>query len=63
MLVPLTIYLTIQYHTMGVLPSTQSVAAFGSTLVLSSFDLACTCWFGRGGFFWCLVVILAVYWQ
>ena len=30
------------YHTMGVLPSTQPVATFGSRFILSSFDVACT---------------------
>ena len=33
-------------HTMGVLPSTQPVATFGSSFILLSVDLACTCWFG-----------------
>ena len=31
------------YHAMGVLPSTQPVAALGSSFILSSFDVACTC--------------------
>ena len=31
------------YHTMGVLPSTQPVATLGSSIILSSFDVACTC--------------------
>ena len=31
------------YHAMGVIPSTQLVATFGSSFILSSFDLACTC--------------------
>ena len=30
-------------HTMGVLPSTQPVATRGSSFILSSFDMACTC--------------------
>ena len=30
-------------HTMGVLPSTQPVATLGSSFILSSFDMACTC--------------------
>ena len=36
-------YHTIPYHTMGVLPSTQPVATLGSSFILSSFDMACTC--------------------
>ena len=28
---------------MGVLPSTQPVATLGSSFILSSFDVACTC--------------------
>ena len=36
-------YHTILYHTMGVLPSTQPVATLGSSFILSSFDVACTC--------------------
>ena len=35
----------IPYHTMGVLPSTQPVAALGSSFILSSFDMV---WYGRG---------------
>ena len=31
------------YHAMGVLPSTQPVATLGSSFILSSFDMACTC--------------------
>ena len=36
---------------MGVLPSTQPVATFGSSVMLSSFDMACTLLVGalRGG--------------
>ena len=31
------------YHAMGVLPSTQPLDALGSSFILSSFDVACTC--------------------
>ena len=30
-------------HAMGVLPSTQPVATLGSSFILSSFDMVCTC--------------------
>ena len=36
------LFYTIPYH--GVLPSTQPVATIGSSFILLSFDLACTCW-------------------
>ena len=36
-------YHTIPLHNMGVLPSTQPVATLGSSFILSSFDVACTC--------------------
>ena len=48
------------YHAMGVLPSTQPVANICSSFILSSFDLACTCWVGRSYCFWHLVVVLTM---
>ena len=44
------------YHAMGVLPWTQLVATLGSSFILSSFDMACTCcvpYVRRGYCFWC----------
>ena len=37
------IYHAMPYHTMDVLPSTQPVATFDSSFIVSSFDVACTC--------------------